>query len=66
MSVAGVEEGWYKRTMTPDELRATLTWPEPPGELSAPLAALWWDAKGDWARAHGMVDDLETDRKSVV
>ena len=41
-------------------LRATLTSPEPPGELSAPLAALWWDAKGDWARAHGMVDDLET------
>ncbi len=46
--------------MTPDELRATLTSTEPPGELSAPLAALWWDAKGDWARAHGMVDDLET------
>jgi len=46
--------------MTPDELRATLNSPEPPGELSAPLVALWWDAKGDWARAHGMVDDLET------
>jgi hypothetical protein len=58
--VAGVEEGWYKRTMTLDEFRATLTSPEPPGELAAPLAALWWDAKGDWARAHGMVDDLET------
>ncbi|MGO8933484.1 MAG: hypothetical protein ACLPLZ_01290 [Terracidiphilus sp.] len=46
--------------MTADELRSTLTSPEPPGELSAPLAALWWDAKGDWARAHGLVDDLET------
>lgn len=46
--------------MTPDELRATLTSIEPPGDLSAPLAALWWDAKNDWARAHGMVDDLET------
>lgn len=43
-----------------DEFRATLTSPEPPGELPAPLAALWWDAKGDWARAHGTVDDLET------
>jgi len=46
--------------MKPGELRATLTSPDPPVGLSAPLAALWWDAKGDWARAHGMVDDLET------
>ncbi len=29
-------------------------------EMTAPLAALWWDAKGDWKRAHGLVDDLET------
>jgi hypothetical protein len=28
--------------------------------MSAPLAALWWDAKGDWSRAHGLVDELET------
>ena len=46
--------------MTVEEFRATLGRPEPLGQLSAPLAALWWDAKGDWARAHGMVDDLET------
>ncbi len=32
----------------------------PPDGWSAPLAALWWDAKGDWARAHGLVDELET------
>jgi hypothetical protein len=25
-----------------------------------PRYALWWDAKGDWAHAHGMVDYLET------
>jgi hypothetical protein len=28
--------------------------------VSAPLAALWWDAKGDWTRAHALVDELET------
>ena len=28
--------------------------------LSAPLAALWWDARGDWTRAHSLVDELET------
>ena len=32
----------------------------PPPGLSAPLEALWWDAKGDWARAHKLVDELET------
>ena len=24
------------------------------------LAALWWDARGDWARAHELVDELES------
>jgi hypothetical protein len=28
--------------------------------MCAPLTALWWDAKGDWARAHALVDELET------
>lgn len=23
-------------------------------------SALWWDAKGDWTRAHSLVDELET------
>ncbi len=32
----------------------------PDAGLTAPLAALWWDAKGDWARAHTLVDELET------
>lgn len=52
--------------MTVEEFRATLDQAEPPGKLSAPLAALWWDAKGDWARAHGMVDDLETAEAMAV
>ena len=46
--------------MKAEELRATLGGSEPPEALSAPMEALWWDAKGDWARAHGLVDDLET------
>ncbi len=43
-----------------DQFKASLTNPGPDSNLSAPLAALWWDAKNDWARAHGLVDDLET------
>ena len=25
---------------------------EPPAGISLPLQTLWWDAKGDWAKAH--------------
>jgi len=46
--------------MPAEEMRASLSAKEPPEGLTAPLAALWWDAKGDWARAHGLVDELET------
>jgi len=38
--------------MTPDDFRQTLTGDNPPAELSHALAGLWWDAKGDWTRAH--------------
>jgi len=46
--------------MTSAEFKDTLSLAEPLGELTAPLAALWWDAKGNWARAHSLVDELET------
>ena len=38
----------------------------PPPELTAPAEALWWDAKADWARAHGLVDALESREGMVV
>jgi hypothetical protein len=64
--VALAKAQWYKRNMTLADFRTTLNQAKPPGELSAPLAALWWDAKGDWARAHGMVDDLSTPEAMAV
>jgi hypothetical protein len=38
----------------------SLTHESPKRGLSDPLLALWWDAKGDWAQAHALVDELET------
>jgi len=32
--------------------RDSLTQTEPPAELRPAQAGLWWDARGDWARAH--------------
>ncbi len=58
--------------MTPDgsrtvaDFRASLNQPEPPPDLPASRAALWWDAKGDWVRAHALVDDLDTPEGMAV
>jgi hypothetical protein len=38
--------------MNLDEFRKSLAEPAPPAGLSHALAGLWWDAKGDWKRAH--------------
>ncbi len=46
--------------MNLDDFNTTLTEPAPPAYLPAPLAALWWDAKGNWAQAHALVDSLDT------
>jgi hypothetical protein len=35
-----------------DQLRASLHQPHPPAALPPLLAALWWEAKGDWNQAH--------------
>ena len=38
--------------MTLDDFRQSIAATEPPTGLSLALAGLWWDAKGDWKRAH--------------
>src|ERR1700681_3773189 len=46
--------------MDAEKFRETLSGEPPKAIFPTPGAALWWDAKGDWARAHGLVDELET------
>jgi hypothetical protein len=52
--------------MSPSEFQESLTLEEPPKGLSAPLTALWWDARGDWPRAHDLVDALESTEGMAV
>jgi hypothetical protein len=46
--------------MNLQEFKSSVAQQVPPSGLSVPLAALWWDNKGDWAQAHTLVDELET------
>ena len=42
------------------DLKNTIAGEAPPQELPVAIRSLWWDAKGDWATAHKLVDELET------
>jgi hypothetical protein len=52
--------------MSLDEFRKSLTQPNPPDGLTHALAGLWWDAKGDWARAHEAAQQDEGHDGSLV
>jgi hypothetical protein len=41
--------------------RKTLERPEPPDGVSLALEALWWDAKGDWEKAHLCAQERDDD-----
>ncbi len=45
--------------MNLEELRSSLSDDTPPARLSRALAGLWWDAKGDWTRAHESAQEDE-------
>jgi hypothetical protein len=38
--------------MTLEDFQNSLTESQPPADLTPALVGLWWDAKGDWSRAH--------------
>ena len=42
------------------EFKASLSGAAPAPQLDAPLAALWWSAKGGWDQAHKLVQDEPT------
>jgi hypothetical protein len=40
--------------------------PQPPIALSAYLHALWYDGKGDWDKAHDIIQDIEDSKGSWI
>ena len=42
------------------DFRASLSGAAPASTLAPPLAGLWWAAKGDWDKAHKIVQDEST------
>jgi hypothetical protein len=44
--------------MTFDEFRSSLNESAPAPGLTPLLAAMWWDAKADWNRAHEIAQDI--------
>src|ERR1035437_800241 len=52
--------------MTVDDFRQSLTAAKPPAELTLALVGLWWDAKGDWKRAHESAQQDEKPEGSWV
>ncbi len=45
--------------MTLAAFEASLAGEGPPPGLSLAVQGLWWDGKGDWARAHGCAQDQD-------
>ncbi len=52
--------------MTRAEFKSSLTNSAPPPGLSTTLHALWWAEKGDWQRAHKLVQDAESRAAAAV
>jgi hypothetical protein len=44
-------------TMDLAAFKLTLSQTTPPADLAGPLQGLWWAAKGDWDKAHKLVQD---------
>lgn len=45
--------------MTFEQFNATLSLADPPDQISPYIKAMWFDAKGDWDKAHQLVQDTE-------
>ncbi|MGC8548399.1 MAG: hypothetical protein ACP5M4_01755 [Acidobacteriaceae bacterium] len=47
-------------TWTAEKLAQSTAQPHPPAGLAPLVEALWWEAKGDWNRAHEIAQEIHT------
>lgn len=52
--------------MKPDELIASISAKEPPSDFKETVKSLWWDAKGNWNRAHAIAQSIATRQGSAI
>ena len=52
--------------MTIEEFNTSLHHNTPPSEINPLLLALWYDAKGDWHRSHGIIQDIESKDAALI
>lgn len=52
--------------MTFTQFKESLSTESPAGEISVYLKALWFDAKGDWEKAHTIIQDIESANASWI
>lgn len=49
-----------------DDFENSLNTSSPPEDLSVYLRSLWYDAKGDWDKAHKIIQDVEDKNASWI
>ena len=47
-----------------EEFKQSLSGSSPPAEISPYLQSMWYDAKGDWNKAHSIIQNIE-DKKAA-
>jgi hypothetical protein len=57
LGLAVAQQSGMMGTMQVEEFRATLAQSHPPKDWGLPLQALWWEAKGDWSKAHELCQE---------
>jgi hypothetical protein len=49
----------FEIAMKIEEFKRSLAVDDPPAGITEALVALWWDARGDWEKAHSHAQDDE-------
>ena len=49
-----------------EEFKASLQSSEPPAGFSVYHSSLWYDAKGEWERAHELIQDIQSSTASWI